>query len=246
MGEAKRRRLAGWVPPQVRLKCFLGPSEASDAHAVHLGIRRGKEVQIRRFNCFASISDAWEDLCRYNQALQKFKYSDRQSNDEITQNLIRLTHELFGVFSNDDAQYSLLGDKKLGLEWLANGGRPYFDTPPLGVCVEILNPPVQKKYKPLLFRMPEEALDEAILQVSCGDPEDTRVFTFGVSHDNPFLVEGKNVGICSSYVSAAYVADHLNITDQVYLSTKEFAQLVQEANRLQGKIQKQTGDTCQS
>jgi hypothetical protein len=236
MGEAKRKKLAGWIPLQVRLKCFIGPSAVSDAHAVHLGIRRGEEIQIRRFSSFANISDAWEELCRVKQALLKLKYFDRQSNNEITQNLIRLNHELFGVFSCDDAQYTVSGDKKSCLKWLAEGKSPHCDTPPPGVCIEILNPPVQKRYKTLLFKMPEEALEEALIRTSCGDPEDTHVFTFGMSHDKPFLVEGKDVGLCSSYVSAAYVADHLNATNQSYLSSKEFTRLVYEANRLQGKI----------
>jgi hypothetical protein len=64
MGEARRKKLAGWVPAFVRLECFVAQSMVSDAHSVYLGIGRGQEVDLRRMDSFASIVDAWESLCQ--------------------------------------------------------------------------------------------------------------------------------------------------------------------------------------
>jgi len=64
MGEAKRKKLAGWVPASVRFECFIAQSMVSDAHSVYLGSGRGQEVDLRRMDSFASIGDAWESLCQ--------------------------------------------------------------------------------------------------------------------------------------------------------------------------------------
>jgi hypothetical protein len=230
MGEAKRRRLAGWVPANVRLECFIAQSKSSDAHSVYLGIKRGHEVELRLYNSFASIVNAWEDLCRCKKALQAFKYYDNQDNDQISQNFIRFLHDTFGVHSCDDAMYTLSGDTGAALQWLSQGGKPFFDEPPPGVHVEILNPPVKKKYKVLLSKREEP------MESQCGNPEDTHVFSVGESIDELFLVEGRIAPIYSSYLSTAYMADYLNSRNQDSLSEQEMLRLLYEANQLQGKI----------
>ena len=234
MGEARRKKLAGWVPAFVRLECFIAPSMVSDAHSVYLGIGRGQEVDLRRMESFASIVDAWESLCRSRKVLQKFKYHHNQDNNEISRNFIRLKHDTFGVFPNDDANYELSGDKlamTLALEWISEGNNPFSAELPPGVQIKIINPPVQKKYKVFLFKLENEPVKNY-----CGNPEDTHTFGVGISNTELVLVEDTEIHMYTSYVSAAYTADYLNTRNQDFLSKEELRRLLYEANRLQGKI----------
>jgi hypothetical protein len=234
MGEARRRKAAGWVPALVRLECFIAQSMVSDAHSVYLGIGRGQEVELRRMESFASIVDAWESLCRSKKVLQKFKYHHTQGNNEITRNFIRLKHDTFGVFPNDDANYELSGDKSamtLALEWISEGNNPFSGELPPGVQIKIINPPVQKKYKVFSFKVENEPVKNY-----CGNPEDTHNFCVGISSTELIIVEDTEIPMYTSYISAAYTADYLNTRNQDFLSWEESRRLLYEANRLQGKI----------
>ncbi|MEG3955256.1 hypothetical protein [Microcoleus sp. herbarium2] len=233
MGEAKRRKLAGRIPARVRLECFIARSKISDAHAVYLGIGRGQEVDLRQLDSFLSIVDAWESLSQAKKVLQGFKYHDNQDNDQITRKFISVIHDTFGKLSSDDASCQLSGNTRLGLEWIAQGHDPYRDEPPAGVHIEILKPPVQKKYRVLFIAMKEEPMKSP-----CGNPEDTHVFSVGKSDAEflPFIVEDSVMPMYSSYVSAAYMADYLNSRNQDSLSNQEMLRLLYEANQLQGKI----------
>jgi hypothetical protein len=162
------------------LECFIAQSTESDAHAVHLGIGRGQEVDIRRMDSFASIVDAWESLCQARKVLQKLKYHHNQDNNQITDNFLGLKHDSFGVLSNDDAMYSISGDINAARKWTSQGKRPGIDELPPGVHIKVLNPPVQKKYKVLLVKMKGE-----LIKSSCGNPEATCCFSVGKSHAEP-------------------------------------------------------------
>jgi len=235
MGEAKRRKLAGWVPHTVRLECFISKSTVSDAHCVYLGIGRGAEdIQLRRGSNYASIVDAWAELSRCRKALETFKYRDSQSNDEISQSFWRHVREKFGFFPCDDAAYQIEGIKTdKNLEWLARAN-PYCDEPPPGVIVKIIKPPVQKKHKVLFIR---EDLTKENSTSLCGNPEDTHVFTVSDKEFEEFVNNPTDkVYLFSSYVSAAYVADYLNLNNIDSLSDEKMKWLLTESNRLQGKI----------
>lgn len=71
---------------------------------------------------------------------------------------------------------------------------------------------------------------------SCGNPEDTYTFSVGISSKELILVEGTEIPMYTSYVTAAYIADYLNTRNQDFLSKEELSSLWYEANRLQGKV----------
>ena len=233
MGEAKRRKAAGWTPKSIQLELFIAQSMLSDAHAVHLGIGRSKGVEVRRYNSFSSIVDAWKSLCEAKSVLPKLRYHSQQSNDEISRNLIQLIHNTYGFASNDDANCQLSGDKKAGLEWIAQGANPYTDQPPPGCFVEVTVPPVRKKHKVLLLKNEEKS---ALNNLSA-NPENYCVFTVGESHSQLIAQTEKEVFLYSSYVSAAYLADYLNIYHLDTVSGDVRLKLLYEANLLQGKVE---------
>lgn len=235
MGEARRQKLAGWVLHTVRLECFIAQSKHSDAHCVYLGIGRSKEdIQLQQGNNFSKIVDAWTELCQCKKALETFKYHDSQTNDNIGQNFWKYVIKVFGVVPSDDAMYRMEGDTKKTLDWIAQGGNPFLDKPPVNVRVKIINPLVQKIYKALMIK-PD--LVDGDLKSLCGNPDDVYVFSVGKSHEDPILESGSNnMFLFSSYVTAAYVADHLNEQSQNFLERREMIDLVQKSNKLQGKI----------
>jgi hypothetical protein len=229
MGKSKGRKFRNWVLSNVKLKCFITQSAVSDAHAVHLAIERDRDLELRRLDSFASIVKAWESFCQAKAALADFKCSPAQSNDEITQNFIRAIHDTFGEIPNDDAIYQMSGDKEAGLKWLSQGNNAFVDEPPPGVCIEVINPPVQKNYKVL-------AVDREIMKNVPNKPKyDGEVFTVAKNAKEPLLVED-TLPVYSSYVSAAYVADHVNSNNRDSLTKEELLQLLYESNVLQGKI----------
>lgn len=238
MGEAKRRKEAGWVPRMMRLECFIAQSQTSDAHSVYLGISRGEGVQLRQGNSFARIESAWEDLCRDKKVLKTFKYRNSQSNDEIAQAFWCHALNTFGDVHSDDFKYELWGDKRAGLEWIKQGGRPYWDEPPAGVRIKIINPPVQKNYKVLLIR--DNLGEKEHIKSLCGNPEDTHVFTVSNKTFDELVEDAKQqIHLYSSYVSAAYAADYLNSNNlnlDYLLNEKNTQRLLYESNRLQGKL----------
>lgn len=230
MGRSRGRRLSNWVVSDIKLECYISQSTASDAHSVHLAITRGQEIDIRRLDSFASIVDAWESLSQAKTVLAKFRYSSSQSNDQITRRFIHAVHDTFGLQSNDDAMYEMSGDTGAGLNWIAGGGNPFVDEPPPGVHIEILNTPVNKKYK--VFFVSKD--------VAKNIPDiakyDRGVFIVGKNSQEFLATNERTLLVYSSYVSAAYAADYVNSRNQDSLSAEEIRLLWYEANLLQGKI----------
>ena len=223
MGRSRGRKISNWAVNHVKLSCHINKSNVSDAHTVYLSISRNQKIKLRRLDSFASIVDAWQSLSQAKEVLAKFKYSWEQSDDEITQNFVRAVHNTFGVLSNDDAVYQMSGDTRAGMEWIAQGGDVFADTPPPGVQIEIINPPVQKKYQVMVL------------------DSNTDLFTVAQDSDKPLLTEGENILVYSSYVSAAYTADYANNNNKDFLSAEEVRQLWYESNLLQGKIDRVKG-----
>lgn len=230
MGEAKRKRLASRVQKPLRfVECFLAQSTVSDAHAVYLGIGRGLEITIHRLQSFTSIVDAWKFLRRATKVLLKFNYFDNQDCNEIASNFISILDHKYGHLFNDDPK-CMLENTDIAIKGIAQGRMPNVNELPPGVNRDFFHPPVQKKYKVLYWLRTDP------IKSLCGNPQDTCWFSVGESHDNPLLVDKGNPLICSSYVTAAYIADYVNTHNQEGISEQEFAQLTHEANNLQGKV----------
>ncbi|VXD17415.1 hypothetical protein PL8927_60020 [Planktothrix serta PCC 8927] len=81
--------------------------------------------------------------------------------------------------------------------------------------IEVINPPVTKTYK----------------VIELGD----YIFAIGKSPKEPFLISN-DVVLFTSYVTAAYVADYINLNNLDKLTNDELKPLWSEANKLQGLI----------
>ncbi|WP_333415818.1 hypothetical protein [Microcoleus sp. MOSTC5] len=204
---------------RLNLQCIIEKSQQSDGHGVYLELDRGKNKQHRLISVHAKILDAWE-VCKNGMSiLENSNFSYSQTNDEITQEFIHKLVETYGDYNSDDAQYQPKGDNRIILPWLLSGGKPDDPNIPEGITIEVINPPVTKKWK--------------IYHRKCSHPDYSQgMYAIGTSDTDVLLIEEtERVVISNAYILAAYVADHLNDTDhsERYLAQTELDRLYAEA-----------------
>lgn len=124
----KRRKIKIKARPDLsygrtlNLACFVVQSQHSDAHAVYLSIDRGKETQLRLISAHASVLYAWKIAVNGTAILESSRFKYLQTNNAITKAFIYNLVETYGDYSSDDAQYRPVGEPKVLLPWLLQGG----------------------------------------------------------------------------------------------------------------------------
>ncbi|WP_333201200.1 hypothetical protein [Microcoleus sp. B5-D4] len=206
----------------LNLQCVIDKSYHSDGHGVYLQIDRGKQKQHRLISVHAKILDAWRIALNGNSLLEKSRFSYSKTNDEITQEFIHNLVETYGDYESDDAQYIPKGDKEVLLPWLLCGGKPDDENIPEGITIEVINPPVTKKWK--------------IYHRECSHPDYANgMYAIGTSDTDVLLIpDTEMVVISNAYILAAYVADYLNDIDhsERYLAQTELDRLYAEAQSI--------------
>jgi hypothetical protein len=236
MGEAKRRRQAGFDPkPKLHLGCFIAKSHASDAHAVYLGIGRGnKGFDLVHISAHKYVTKAYEILGDCKQILEDFKH-EYQNSFDIRDAFVTALIAKLGDYPSDDGKF-LVSDNHLSsiYDWAAKGNILGIDKLPPGIDVEVVKPRVTKKWKIFSHRV------KGYKKSDYGDPSADHQFFISQTDSLPFLikvVETDKIVVmppCSRYVSAAYIADFINEHNKNLLTTEELIRLLNEANRLQG------------
>ncbi|MEG4503841.1 hypothetical protein QUA81_13345 [Microcoleus sp. F6_B4] len=206
----------------LNLQCIIDKSQHSDGHGVYLEIYRGKDKQHRLISVHAKIRDAWEVCKNGMSTLGNSIFSYSQTNDEITQEFIHKLVETYGDYDSDDAEYQPKGDNRIILPWLLSGGKPDDPNIPEGITIEVINPPVTKKWK--------------IYHRQCSHPDYAQgMYAIGTSDTDVLLIEDTEMVIISNaYILAAYLADYLNDTDhsERYLAQTELDRLYADAQTI--------------
>lgn len=208
----------------LNLGCFVAQSQQSDAHAVYLSIDRGrgKETQLRLISAHANVLDAWKIAVNGTAILESSRFKYLQTNNAITKAFIYNLVETYGYYSSDDAQYRPVGDPKVLLPWLLQGGSMKDEHIPDGISFEVIKPPVTKKWK--IYRRKSNHPDYA-----------QGMYAIGFSDTEVLMIENTDfVVISNAYVLAGYIADYLNDKDhsERYLGQSELDRLYGEAQTI--------------
>lgn len=261
MGEAKRKKQAGFDPKQkLHLGCFIDKSHASDAHAVYLGIgRNGGIVDLVHTSSHKDITEACKVLNHCQEILKDFKQNRYRDSFEIQTVWAASLATKLGNYPSDDAEFAVsVEDLDAINKWAAKGNILGVDTLPGGVNVKTLKAPVINKWKIIKNRV--AGFKESLY----GDPSANHQFFvvtqesvemspsvittyISASHQffatqNAEMLPIKDVARdkiiaflpCGRYVSAAYIADFVNKYHKDSLTSEELVRLLDEANVLQG------------
>jgi hypothetical protein len=239
MGKAKLRKQTKFNRKQkLPLGCFIANCGVSDAHAVYLGIGRGsKGYDLWQVSAHKHVTKACEILSHCNQVLKKFKPHIYQNSLDICEAFTNTLIARVGNYSSDDVKLRVTTsdpDPNLIDKWLAKGNILGIDKLPVGTSVEVIKPPVVKKWK--IFSLQVKDYNKN----NYGDPNENHQFYIAQGDTLPPLLvkdieTGRRIAIASPYshyVCAAYIADFVNEQNKDFLTIEELTKSLNIATRL--------------